>query len=84
MNNRKNLRMHEKLAQDKVIDVSKRPLNEDGDYILDEVADGLDYCNAETEQWIWSIGQHKDTGQILASHTAKFYQNPDYTCLWLR
>ena len=50
----------------------------------DEFEDDMDYCIAETESWIWSIGKRKSDGKILASTDARFYQNADYDCLWLR
>ncbi len=46
--------------------------------------DDMDYSDAKTESWIWSIGRHVDSGQILASTDARFYQNGEYECLWLR
>src|SRR5215471_14290702 len=46
--------------------------------------DGMDYCNAETEQWIWSIGRHRKTGEILASHTDELFNHRNFECLWLR
>lgn len=79
-----NLKMLEKLEKYDAVDVSIFPKNQDGDYILPEYVDGVDYCDADTEQWIWSIGVHNGTGQILASTTGKFYQNPEYKCVWLR
>src|SRR5215467_10998757 len=53
-------------------------------YVLSAVMPGMDYCNAQTEQWIWSIGRHNKSGEILASHTTNFYQHPRFDCLWLR
>lgn len=47
-------------------------------------AEGKDYCNAATEAWIWSIGVHRETGQVWASHQANKYRNPAFVCIWLR
>ena len=58
--------------------------NEDGDYVISVFIENVDYCDAATEEWIWSIGRHNSTGQILASTSGKFYQNPDFTCLYLK
>lgn len=79
-----NRRMADKLERGDAIDVSGCPRTEAGDYILPEFVEDVDYCNARTEQWIWSIGRELATGEIHAAHSAKFYQNPAYLCLWLR
>ena len=47
-------------------------------------AEGKDYCNVATEAWIWSIGVHRETGQVWASHRSNKYQNPAFVCIWLR
>lgn len=78
-----NLRMLEKVREGDAIDISDRTTTPNGDYILDQVED-VDYCDLRKQAWIWSIGKHKQTGQILASTSAKFYQHPEYECLWLR
>ena len=46
--------------------------------------DGKDYCDAQEQCWIWSIGENVNSGQIRASTTTKFYQAPGWKCLWLR
>lgn len=76
--------MLEKLNKRDAVDVSAFARNADGDYILPDYADDVDYCDAKTEEWIWSIGRDLKTGQILASTSPKFYQNTGYECLWLR
>jgi hypothetical protein len=45
---------------------------------------GRDYCDLASNDWIRSIGKNKQTGEILASTSAEFYQNPEYECLFLR
>lgn len=80
----KNQAMLRKLEAGQAIDVSRCKRTNEGDYILTHFAEDVDYCNAETEEWIWSIGQDLSTGEILASHSSKFYQNADFNCLWLR
>ncbi len=47
-------------------------------------AEDTDYCNAATEAWIWSIGVHRETGRVWASHSASKYRNPAFVCIWLR
>lgn len=47
----------------------------------------VDYCDAETEGWIWSIGRRlygDGIGEIHASFSNELYQNEQYHCLWLR
>lgn len=47
-------------------------------------AEGKDYCNASTEAWIWSIGVHRETGRVWASHRGSKYGNPAFVWIWLR
>lgn len=84
MQNMQNKAMERKLDRGETIDVSGFARNEAGDYILPDYADDMDYCDRVTEEWIWSIGRNKATGQVLASTSAKFYQNDEFSCLWLR
>jgi len=79
-----NLRMAEKLTSGECVDLSSCKRTKEGDYILTQFTEGVDYCDADTENWIWSIGCNNKTGKILASTSAKFYDNPSFVCLWLR
>jgi len=76
--------MLRKIDSGECIDISTCEKTPDGDYILERFEEGIDYCDAKGEYWIWSIGRHYDTGQILASTSSKFYQNDAYECLFLR
>ena len=80
-----NLRMQEKLDANECIDVRTigREI-EPGLFLLHEFIEGVDYADTQTERWIWSIGQHKKSREIVASTDTCFYQNPEYECLWLR
>lgn len=51
---------------------------------LRRFVEGKDYCDRESERWIWSIGRERSTGVIIASTIADMYQNADYECLFLR
>lgn len=54
-------------------------------YFMPSYTEGMDYCDAKTERWIWSIGRRLVDGQIIASTTVDLYGNPEfYECLWLR
>jgi len=81
-----NLRMKEKLDNGEAIDLSQCE-REGNSYIIPPEMfrdDGVDYCNAKTEQWIWSIGRRYSDGLILASTRTEYYQNDKFECLWLR
>ena len=43
---------------------------------------GVDYRAGQRA--IWSIGRHRESGGIHASLDGRFYEHPDYECLWLR
>jgi hypothetical protein len=79
-----NLRMREKLDLGECLDVNRigRVLG-GGLFVLYAYTDGVDYCDAANEAWIWSIGKAID-GTIVAAIDTRFYQNEAYTCLWLR
>lgn len=92
-----NKAMQRKLDAHEAIDVSKFPRTPEGDYILRprgqtragriltrEEVENMDLCDAQTEAWIWSVGVENGTGRILASVESKFYQHPDFECIWLR
>jgi len=55
-----------------------------GTFHLDRFVEGVDYCARSTEQWIYSIGRRKSDGEIFAALDSRFYQNPEFHCLWLR
>jgi hypothetical protein len=83
----KNLRMAEKLERGEAIDVNMvgDPLpNFPGVWVMEDFLDGMDYCDAENEVWIWSIGRHNVDGKYYAATDTRFYQNPLFECVWLR
>lgn len=51
---------------------------------LRRFVDDVDYCIAQTEEWIWSIGRRRSDGAILASTDSRYYSNPEFECLFLR
>ena len=78
-----NQRMQEKLEEGEAIDLSTNK-REGRYYVLDEVVEGMDYCDSVRECWIWSIGRRHSDGKILADTSSVFYQNNNFKCLWLR
>ena len=88
----RNQAMRRKLESGEALDVEKllavaAPEAGDiyrGTFHLDRFVDDADYCVASTEQWIWSIGRRLSDGEIFAALDSRFYQNPDFHCLWLR
>jgi len=73
------------------VDVSEFPRTPEGYYTLPPESATLlsemespDFCDAKEEAWIWSIGRHRQTGEIHASKQGDLYENPAYECLWLR
>lgn len=84
-----NRAMRNKLERGECVDLSGCRLTPEGFYIVPEAVwqEDVDYCNAVTEQWIWSVGRvlrGLKQGEIYASHGTELYQNPDYECLFLR
>ncbi len=80
-----NLAMQRKLDKGEALDVS--PYRQTvGVYRLPTYFFELDidYCDKETEAWIWSIGRDKQTGEIWAAVDARYYENDLFECLWLR
>lgn len=74
--------MKKMLEEGEAIDVSAFP--REGDYyVVDTFIDGVDYCNAVTEQWIWSIARRRD-GKIFASHKTDLSVKKGFSCIWLR
>jgi hypothetical protein len=81
-----NRAMRDRLERGECVDLSTCARTAQGDYIVpvDVWQEDMDYCNADTEEWIWSIGRSHADAQIIASHSNYLYLNPDYECLWLR
>lgn len=78
-----NKAMERKLKNGEAIDLSKCQ-REGRYYIVRAFVDGVDYCDAETESWIWSIGRRYSDGVVLASTGSELYQNSQFHCLFLR
>jgi hypothetical protein len=80
-----NLAMLHALNKGEALNVlSEGRLLESGMYELKRFVEGRDYCDPSTERWIWSIGQRFSDNKIFAATDARFYNNPNYSCLFLR
>lgn len=80
-----NKSMERKLQNGEALDVRKVGKQiAPGRFQLRRFVEDVDYCDAEKEEWIWSIGKAKSDGAIIASTCTEYYQNPEYECLWLR
>lgn len=83
----RNRAMAEKLDRGEAIDVNMvgDPLPKfPGVWVMDDFLDGMDYCDAEEERWIFSIGRHRVDGKFYAAVDNRFYLNPLFECVWLR
>lgn len=79
-----NRSMASKIERGEAIDLQYNKKTPEGHYILKQFEEDSDYCDAYTEEWIWSIGKRHSDGVILASTGGIFYDNPDFLCIWLR
>ncbi len=80
-----NLAMQQKLQSGEALDVLQEGHEiSDGLYLLRRFVDGRDYCDPKREWWIWSIGRNVFDGRIMASVDTRFYQDPNWDCLFLR
>lgn len=81
----KNQAMARKLSKGEALDVRAIGTEvEPGVFELQSFTEDVDYCDAQTEAWIWSVGRRQADGQLLAATDARFYERPGYECLWLR
>jgi hypothetical protein len=84
-NTMRNQAMRRALDAGECLDVLKEGQRiQEGLYRLKRFVEDVDYCDSELEQWIWSIGLEKETGEIYASNGTTFYQNEKFKCLFLR
>lgn len=86
----RNQAMQRKLTSGQAVDISPYRTDFPADglhaYVLPDelLKDGRDYCDAELERWVWSIGRHRTTAELHASLSARHYGHPQYECVWLR
>lgn len=80
-----NKAMERALQEGEALDVRKAGTEiNPGKFELKIFVEDVDYCDALTETWIWSIGREYTTGKIIASYGVDLYQNDLYECLFLR
>ena len=82
----KNKSMQRKLQSGAAIDLSRYRNPKTDTYELPEgvFQKDKDYCDANEESWIFSIGKNQINGKIVAARDARFYGNSHWDCLWLR
>jgi len=80
-----NLEMQKQLAEGKALDVRRvgKPVAE-GVFSLKSYDPNKDYCDSMTERWIWSIGQNVFDNRIEAAGDSRYYQDRNWSCLFLR
>ena len=87
-----NFPMHKMVKSGEALDVREIGIVADGEqqkplpevFLIAKFTEGLDYCDLQTERWIWSIGRHVRSRTAYAATDTRFYQNPEFECLWLR
>lgn len=81
-----NRAMRDKLERGECVDLSTCERAGAGCYIVppDVWQSDVDFCDADLEVWIRSIGRMHATGVILASTDNRFYMNDACECLFLR
>ena len=80
-----NLAMQRKLQEGIALSVLTEGVElPSGMYELRRFVQDVDYCDPKKERWIWSIGRRFSDGKILAATDARFYNNPNFDCLFLR
>jgi hypothetical protein len=79
--------MARKLAAGECLDVRKEgePIaGSSSDFELRRFVNDVDYCDAELENWIWSIGRREADDRIFAATDGRYYQAEGFECLFLR
>jgi hypothetical protein len=82
-----NLAMERKLKTGEALDVNvvgKPHPTDPHVWILPNVVEGMDYCDAVDECWIWSIGCDKKTGTIMAARDCRFAHDRTCDLVWAR
>jgi len=80
----KNQWMRRALQSGDAIDVEQIGVEvEPGVFRLTEFTPGIQYVVAKDETFIYSIGKDNESGEFLAAEDDRFYQNPDYECVYL-
>jgi hypothetical protein len=83
--NIKNTWMKKELLSGTVIDVRQVGVEiEPGVFKLTHFVPETQYVDPEKEQFIYSIGKDRETGDILAAYDTRFYNDDDYETLYLQ
>ena len=80
-----NLAMQRKLQLGEAINVLTEGRKiDDSMYEIRNFKQNVDYCDPVAERWIWSVGQRIVDNKIFGATDARFYDNPNYSCLFVR
>jgi hypothetical protein len=76
--------MRDSLRAGRVIDVRQVGVEvEPGVFRLTKFIPDVTYVDPKTERFLLSIGRDRNSGEVLGAFDQRFYQNPDYECLYL-
>jgi hypothetical protein len=77
--------MHQSLTTGRMIDVQQIGVEiEPGVFRLNKFIPDVEYVDSNAGKYIYSIGRHHATGEIFAAFDGRYYDNPDYECVFLR
>ena len=76
--------MFQLLEAGEAIDISQYP--RDGKhYVLPELIQDVDYCDATRKKWVQSVAIRKSDGVLLASLELDLFKSPTlYDCMWVK
>lgn len=81
----KNPWLRKALRDGRVIDVRQSGTEvEPGVFRIEKFYPGVDYYDSRREAPIFSIGKDVASGEIFAAHDLRFYDDPDYECLYVK
>lgn len=80
-----NLAMLKMLVEGEALDVRRVGVQvAEGIFRLQRFDENKDYCDSVKERWIWSVGKNVFDGRIEASSDTRYYNDPNWECLFLR
>lgn len=80
----KNLWMKDALEKGQIIDVRQVGVElGDGVFKINEFIPSTTYVDSQNEEFLFSIGRDRETGEIFGAYDTRFYNDPDYETLYL-